>query len=77
MNARLDSIIDAARGSLSEAQQAELADMIEVFLANRRPHPADALSERQRSELARRFSAPFEPVPEDEMEAFLDSLVRG
>lgn len=81
MNSRLDSIIDAARGSLSEAEQADLADMIEVFLANRganrRPNPADALSDRQRAELVRRFSAPFEPVPEDEMEAFLDSLVRG
>ena len=77
MNARLDSIVHTARGSLSEMEQAELAAMIEVFLANRGSGLADALSERQRAELARRFSAPFEPVPEDEMEAFLDSLVRG
>jgi hypothetical protein len=77
MNSRLDSIINVAKGSLSEAERTELAGMIEVFLTNRGPNPSDALSERQRDELARRFSAPFEPVPEDEMEAFLDSLLRG
>ena len=68
MNARLAFAVDEARAVLSDADQDRLADHIEAYVSSRAELPA--LTEAQREELRRRFEEPFDPAPQEEVEAF-------
>lgn len=70
MSLKLDRILDHARSALSAEDQDGLADVVAAYVATHSGDPNDLLGYRQRAELARRHSTPFDPADPAEAEAF-------
>ena len=68
MNARLTLALNEARASLSDADQDELAEGIEAYVASRRD--LLAMTDEEMAELRRRLDEPFDPAPAHEVEEF-------
>jgi hypothetical protein len=69
MNKRLDNAFEAARRSLGEEAQEELASVVEHFVSMQTADPAELLTPEQCAELDRRMARPFEPADDERVRA--------
>lgn len=69
MNKRLDNAFEAARKTLSEDLQEELAAVVEHFISAQSADLAGLLSPEQQAELDRRMARPFEPADPERIKA--------
>ena len=69
MNKRLDNAIEAARRTLGEHAQEELAAIVEDYVSHQSLEPAEILAPEQMAELERRMARPFEAADPERVRA--------